>query len=164
MIRSALCTALSAALQAAATALAADTPGLIARSYQQAWRPNIVDRVVELAREVHGVHYWAAHVESNLDSGRVVSQSSDRLRELESETAQLSRASDSLQVADGALRSRIVDWDFQNWREDRPVVYEPYHQSRAQAWEHFLRLVERATRLIERAEATRRIERAEATG
>jgi TolA-binding protein len=100
--------ALSAALQAAATALAADTPGLIARSYQQAWRPNIVDRVVELAREVHGVHYWAAHVESNLDSGRVVAQSSDRLRELEAETAQLSRASDSLQVADDALRSRIA--------------------------------------------------------
>jgi radical SAM superfamily enzyme YgiQ (UPF0313 family) len=46
------------------------------------------------------------------------------------------------------LRSRIVEWDFQQWREDRPVVYEPYHQSRAQAWEHFLELVELATRLI----------------
>lgn len=51
-----------------------------------------------------------------------------------------------------SLRSRIVDWDFQNWREDRPVVYEPYHQSREQAWEHFLRLVELATRLIARRE------------
>jgi pyruvate-formate lyase-activating enzyme len=52
------------------------------------------------------------------------------------------------------LRSRIVDWEFQNWREDRPVVYEPYHQSRAQAWEHFLELTELATRLISRPEAS----------
>lgn len=49
-----------------------------------------------------------------------------------------------------SLRSRIVDWDFRNWREDRPVVYEPYHQTRAQAWDHFLGLVELATRLIAR--------------
>lgn len=48
------------------------------------------------------------------------------------------------------LRSRIVDWDFQHWREDRPVVYEPYHQSRGQAWDHFLELVELATRLVTR--------------
>ena len=50
-----------------------------------------------------------------------------------------------------SLKSRIVDWDFQQWREDRPVVYEPYHQSRAQAWDHFLELVELAGRLIGRA-------------
>jgi len=47
-----------------------------------------------------------------------------------------------------SLRSRIVDWDFQHWREDQPIVYEPYHQSRAQAWDHFLQLIELATRLI----------------
>ncbi|MEO7732750.1 MAG: radical SAM protein [Kofleriaceae bacterium] len=51
-----------------------------------------------------------------------------------------------------SLRSRIVDWDFQHWREDRPVVYEPYHQTRGQAWDHFLQLVELATRLVARAE------------
>jgi radical SAM superfamily enzyme YgiQ (UPF0313 family) len=53
-----------------------------------------------------------------------------------------------------SLKPRIVDWEFQNWREDRPVVYEPYHQSRDQAWEHFLELTELATRLISRAEAS----------
>ena len=52
-----------------------------------------------------------------------------------------------------SLRPRIVDWDFQHWREDRPVVYEPYHQSRGQAWDHFLELVERATQLIARGRA-----------
>lgn len=51
------------------------------------------------------------------------------------------------------LRPRIVDWDFQNWREDRPVVFEPYHQTRAQAWDNFLALVDTADRLIARSEA-----------
>ncbi len=46
------------------------------------------------------------------------------------------------------IRDRIVDWDFQNWREDRPVVFTPFHQTREEAWEHFLTLVERATDLI----------------
>jgi len=100
--------ALAAALEAAAKALATDSPGLIARSYKAAWRPGIVDRVVELAREVHGVHYWAAHIESNLDSGRVVAQSSERLRELEARAAVLARASDSLETADEALRAAIA--------------------------------------------------------
>jgi len=53
------------------------------------------------------------------------------------------------------LKERIVDWDFQNWREDRPVVYEPYHQSRERSWAHFLRIVERATELLERTECPR---------
>lgn len=48
------------------------------------------------------------------------------------------------------LRPRIVDWNFQNWREDQPVVFEPYHHSRAQAWDNFLALVETADRLIQR--------------
>jgi hypothetical protein len=58
-----------------------------------------------------------------------------------------------------ALKERIVDWDFQNWREDRPVVFEPYHQTREQAWEHFVRLVERATSLIKRRAGTPRTHR-----
>jgi radical SAM superfamily enzyme YgiQ (UPF0313 family) len=52
-----------------------------------------------------------------------------------------------------SLRDRIVDWDYQNWREDKPVVYQPYHHSREQAWDHFLELVECATRLIARPRA-----------
>jgi uncharacterized radical SAM superfamily protein len=48
------------------------------------------------------------------------------------------------------IRDRIVDWNFQNWREDRPVVFTPFHQSREESWTHFLRLVERATGLLQR--------------
>lgn len=39
------------------------------------------------------------------------------------------------------LRARIFDWDFANWREDRPVIFHPYHQTPAQAWTQFLALV-----------------------
>jgi hypothetical protein len=46
------------------------------------------------------------------------------------------------------IRDRIVDWNFQNWREDKPVVFTPYHQTREEAWEYFLRLVDSATTLI----------------
>ncbi|HEU5228861.1 MAG TPA: hypothetical protein VFU49_13680, partial [Ktedonobacteraceae bacterium] len=46
------------------------------------------------------------------------------------------------------IRDRIVDWNFQNWREDGPVVFTPFNQSREEAWEHFLRLVDVSTNLI----------------
>jgi len=46
------------------------------------------------------------------------------------------------------IRDRIVDWDFKNWREDKPVVFTPLHQTREEAWEHFLHLTEYATHLI----------------
>jgi uncharacterized radical SAM superfamily protein len=46
------------------------------------------------------------------------------------------------------IRPRIIDWDFNNWREDKPVVFTPYHQSREQSWEQFLGLVSCATKLV----------------
>lgn len=46
------------------------------------------------------------------------------------------------------IRDRIVDWNFQNWREDGPIVFTPFHQTREEAWEHFLRLVDVATNLL----------------
>jgi uncharacterized radical SAM superfamily protein len=52
------------------------------------------------------------------------------------------------------IRSRIIDWDFNNWREDKPVVFTPYNQSREQSWEQFLSLVSCATKLVEQRVAT----------
>jgi len=40
------------------------------------------------------------------------------------------------------IRSRIVDWNFTNWREDRPVVYEPFYLDRQESWKFFLEIVE----------------------
>ena len=51
------------------------------------------------------------------------------------------------------LRERILDWDFANWREDLPIVYRPYHQSREEAWDHFLELVDLATTVLARRRA-----------
>ena len=48
------------------------------------------------------------------------------------------------------LKDRIVDWDFRNWREDQPVVFTPYTQTREASWKQFLTLVECATALIEK--------------
>jgi radical SAM superfamily enzyme YgiQ (UPF0313 family) len=49
----------------------------------------------------------------------------------------------------GSLRSRIVDWNFDHWREDAMVVYEPYHLSREASWQWFLEEVRTCTDLCE---------------
>jgi uncharacterized radical SAM superfamily protein len=49
-----------------------------------------------------------------------------------------------------SLHSRIVDWDFDRWREDGMVVYEPYHLSREASWEWFLEEVRCCTVLCDR--------------
>jgi uncharacterized radical SAM superfamily protein len=46
------------------------------------------------------------------------------------------------------LRPRIHDWDFANWREDRPVVFEPYHQSAGESWDQFLDLIQVCTEIV----------------
>jgi uncharacterized radical SAM superfamily protein len=46
------------------------------------------------------------------------------------------------------LRPRIVDWNFANWREDRPVVFTPYQQTSASLWDQFLDMVSRCDVLV----------------
>lgn len=48
------------------------------------------------------------------------------------------------------VRNRIVDWNFQNWREDRPPVFEPFYQTRDESWDHFLQVVATCTSLLSR--------------
>jgi uncharacterized radical SAM superfamily protein len=50
----------------------------------------------------------------------------------------------------GDLRSRIFDWNFANWREDRPVVFTPYNQTVEDLWEQFLDLVSTCELLVRR--------------
>ncbi|WP_458380020.1 B12-binding domain-containing radical SAM protein [Sinorhizobium medicae] len=40
-----------------------------------------------------------------------------------------------------SIKSRIVDWEFAHWREDFPVVFEPFHQSIEQSWQQFIETV-----------------------
>jgi radical SAM superfamily enzyme YgiQ (UPF0313 family) len=48
------------------------------------------------------------------------------------------------------IKDRIVDWDFANWREDKPVVFTPYEQSANELWDDFLSIVGHAHSLIGR--------------
>ncbi len=52
-----------------------------------------------------------------------------------------------------ALRPRIHDWNFAHWREDHPVVFTPYHQSVADAWDQFRTLVAVCGDIISEADA-----------
>ncbi|MCP1926382.1 B12-binding domain-containing radical SAM protein [Bradyrhizobium elkanii] len=47
-----------------------------------------------------------------------------------------------------SLRPRIVDWNFANWREDRPVVFLPFHQTGGELWTLFIELVKHCDRLV----------------
>jgi len=46
------------------------------------------------------------------------------------------------------LRERIFDWEYANWREDAPPVFEPFHLSVQQSWEFFLEKAATAHRAI----------------
>lgn len=59
-----------------------------------------------------------------------------------------------------SLRERIIDWNFANWREDQPVVFEPYYQTQTESWEHFLHLVQITTNIITTCHDERRYESA----
>lgn len=46
------------------------------------------------------------------------------------------------------IRSRIFDWNFANWREDMPPVYEPYYLKPEQSWEYFLQIISLTNKII----------------
>jgi hypothetical protein len=46
------------------------------------------------------------------------------------------------------LRERIFDWNYENWREDAPPVFEPFHLSPQRSWELFLEKVTCAHRAV----------------
>ncbi|WP_392714274.1 radical SAM protein [Rhizobium ruizarguesonis] len=46
------------------------------------------------------------------------------------------------------IKDRIFDWDFSSWREDRPVVFHPYRQTVAEAWDQFTEMVTLCDELI----------------
>jgi hypothetical protein len=48
------------------------------------------------------------------------------------------------------MRDRIVDWQFENWREDGPPVFRPWHLSRDESYRFFLQKVAAAHAVIRR--------------
>ncbi|MBM9502385.1 radical SAM protein [Leptospira sp. 201903071] len=49
-----------------------------------------------------------------------------------------------------SIKDRIVDWNFNNWREDKPIVFEPFLQSRSDSWNNFLELIQLGDKLVGR--------------
>ncbi|GII94604.1 B12-binding domain-containing radical SAM protein [Sinosporangium siamense] len=47
-----------------------------------------------------------------------------------------------------ALKPRIFNWDFSQWREDAPVVFTPFHLTPERSWRLFLEKVELMTGLV----------------
>lgn len=47
-----------------------------------------------------------------------------------------------------AIKPRIHDWNFSHWREDAPVVFEPYHLSPERSWELFLEKVNAMSNIL----------------
>jgi anaerobic magnesium-protoporphyrin IX monomethyl ester cyclase len=62
------------------------------------------------------------------------------------------------------MRERIVDWDFANWREDGPPVFEPYHCSREESFDFFLEKVRAAHVAIRQNETRSGVGRERADG
>ena len=46
------------------------------------------------------------------------------------------------------IKSRIVDWNFSNWREDGPPVFDPFHVTRQESFNFFVNKVEVAHKMI----------------
>ena len=95
------------AVSTAAEQLAAQAPGLIAHSYDKAWRPGIIDRARAQAALAHDALAWAHRLEASIDSSLALAMP-DSLHRLEARAAVCARAADSLSLADAMLRQSVA--------------------------------------------------------
>ncbi len=100
--------ALARAVQAFAERMAAEGPGLIARSYDQAWRPGLIDRAAAQDAAAHGALAWARALATSIDSSIASTSSSDELRRLASRVDSLARTTDELRAAHEAARAEAA--------------------------------------------------------
>ena len=102
---------LARAIDALARRMMADAPGLIARSYQQAWRPGIIARAARQDSIAHEAWGWARMLATSIDSSIAAAASSEELRRLAARADSLAAASANLAAtyarlrADGARRA-----------------------------------------------------------
>lgn len=99
---------LSRAIREMMEGIVAEVPGIIARSYEQAWRPGIIDRAPRLALDAGRSLAWARALETTIDSTQLALDSSEALRALEARAAATDRMTDSLRTADQALRAEVA--------------------------------------------------------
>jgi TolA-binding protein len=99
---------LARAIRVSAESLASSTPGLVERSYRQAWRPRLIDRGAAEAAEAARMVLEARRIERTIDSTLTAASTSARLESLETAAGRLSRALDAGRIADRALRARVA--------------------------------------------------------
>src|SRR5207248_3979266 len=86
---------LALAVAAAADSIAATTPALIARSYDQAWRPEIIERAASEDARVVAARAWARRLGAAIDSS-LATVVPDSLARLEARAARLGQVASAL--------------------------------------------------------------------
>jgi len=99
---------LAHAIEEAARALAADAPGLVDRSYRTAWRPGLIDRVARQDSTVAAALKWTRRLVTVIDSSLAATASSPELERLALRMKRLTKQTDSLELADAALRRKVT--------------------------------------------------------
>ena len=96
---------LARAIQRVAATMAAEWPGLIARSYQQAWRPGIIDRAAAQDSAAHAALAWARALATSIDSTIAAAGTSPLLARLSARADSIERATEALRTAYQAVRN-----------------------------------------------------------
>ncbi len=100
--------ALARAILAAARSLAAGAPDLIARSYERAWRPGLIDRAHRQADEAARALAWTRMLAGAIDSSIAAHATSPALRALATRVTRLEYSADSLLARHEALRAEVA--------------------------------------------------------
>jgi len=95
-------------IERTAARIRVEGPERIARSYTEAWRPGIIDRVGVLGAGTRDARAWAARLHAGADSSHDAHASSDRLRQLDRLVAVHRQLRDSLERDHLALRERVA--------------------------------------------------------
>jgi len=99
---------LAARIGEVARRLEVEGPEKIHRSYMEAWRPRLIERVGTLTSDHCEVRAWERRLDRAVDSTLAAAQSSPALRALDARLAAVRHRADSLAVADGVLRDRAA--------------------------------------------------------
>jgi len=106
--------ALTRAVAAVAESMAFGTPGLIARSYRDAWRPGLIERSDSLGLAAGRLLALSRALGAELDSCVYAAGTSPELMRLQARIAALDRSTDSMQARHDALRARVAGQAVEN--------------------------------------------------
>lgn len=100
--------ALARTIRRSAEELAARAPELIARSYEKAWGPKLLDRALAQRDDAHALLAWARALGVSVDSSIAAARTSAELVRAEALAAARVRRADSLAAASDVLRAAVA--------------------------------------------------------